>query len=133
MTNDELSAKVAEARGEVKLIQTTFENKENGLYYLPIDELEHHKRWVEPDGTETIFADAYRKVKPYAKDMNAAWGLVEEMENDGNFVMTRSFCGCGRRVDVSADKFAPDFEFSGADTTMPRAICRAYLAFKGVK
>lgn len=60
MTNDELSARVAEARGEKRERNPTRARQLGGGYFGPEDEF---LPWP----------------KPYATDMNAAWELVEEM------------------------------------------------------
>lgn len=129
MTNNKLSAKVAELRGENKLIQTAYEGRDNGLYFLPCEELEQHQRWKEPDGTETFFSDAYRQVLPYSTDLNLAWELLKELPNEmmhptavGYLDEKESYCAYW--------EYGKRKVWTGS--TPARAICKAYIAWKGV-
>lgn len=108
MTNEELNAKVAEARGE--LIKRS-------------ERADYHDLWSH--GFDKIGTSP----KPYATDMNCAMELVEEMrtESESAFVslfttQTTNSCEVGHMEDIQT------IEVEAA--TMPRAVCKAYLEFK---
>lgn len=121
MTNEELSSKVAEARGEKlesKMVLNT-SHKDCGKM---------HDRFMHRDRGENMGVFPYPT--PYATDMSEAWKLVEEMAKD-NYAGTS----------VSVDDFTEDGSFNFCvyysderhpiyASTMPRAICKAYLKFK---
>jgi len=106
MTSDELSAKVAEAMGEV------------------CGSCMHSGACSHEDGH--MSACNFHTPKPYAKCMNAAMELVEEAK----IAEIYPYASSGNSEDCCV---AIGRGFIGEDSTMPRAICRAYLAFKGVE
>jgi len=107
MTNDELSARVAEARGE----------KDADLGYFKIDE-----NWYG------------EKPRPYASDMNAALELESDITAAGCRVEIQAWPDGMHYVSIySVDEVYEQMIADGEGATMPDAICRAYLAFKGVE
>lgn len=89
MTDDELSAKVAEARGEL-LHTLTF----NG------------------------------DIPPYSTCMTTAWELVKEMGTMAIYPHRKEITFLNAHTNEAE---------RSKESTMPRAICRAYLASKGVE
>jgi hypothetical protein len=116
MTNDELSAKVAEARGG-KCAQGTRTN-----YRCPDD---------------CSYCDV--KIPDYATDMNAAWELVEEMRKHGVVTITSS----PDRTQYSEEacpnytatfvKFRSKVKVRGSSHSPSTAVSKLFLAFKGVE
>jgi hypothetical protein len=114
MTNDELSAKVAEARGEAHTVR-------GDLFF-------HNGRFL-PDGSLAL----RRTPKPYATDLNEAGKLADEMAAVFRAMGTEvSFAimslPCSGRWNCVGGPLGADTDLAG--DTIAEAICNAYLVFK---
>lgn len=137
MTNEELSAKVAQARGEVVFRKCNSPWAEGCHAFVAIEKAKE-PRWSMPDETPELSADAYRDVKPYATDMNAAGELLDEVPMWSLFCTSlpsgKEFTCKIHNCTVCEDgKYKNKSGALGKCVSTPRAICRAYLAFKGVE
>ena len=118
MTNDELSAKVAVARGcsdaYTCFVKSTCLASDHCIVCL----------------------ESYSK--PYATDMNAAMELEREMVDAGLVVQQTAWPDgavgvCVYEYDTAGGCMFPTEMVAGfVETTKPAALSKAYLAFKGV-
>ena len=122
MDNYELSARVAELRGEVKLMKCTSPWAGGCHSYVPTAEI--NGRWTQPDAEPELCADAYRWIRPYANDMNAAMDLLRDVRHNGKSVIFV----LQPRSEGNRCKIGKHGKFVES-CTMPRAICEAYIAW----
>lgn len=81
------------------------------------------KNWRGPGGS------VWEEHKDYARDIAAAWELVDKVKSDKWFASidrdhTRWLCFFGSNIS-SEDEY-----YQGEGKTAPEAICRAWLAWK---
>jgi hypothetical protein len=141
MSNEELSEAVARAQGDNPSVRFWMMNAEETGYSIDFDTMGEAEKWqrTHPEmcrNQHIVRREFWRK---YAKDIAAAWELVEELYPAGYFARVSTPTDIGQPYTAKIDALgwgdnnppSPGGWWS-ADTA-PRAICLAWLEWKASK
>jgi hypothetical protein len=126
-TNEELRLSIAQAKGWDKETEVmTSPTRDGQSFQHP------HTYWTHPDHPYSIPPD-------WPIDLNAAWYLVIEAQSEKvGFDLSNTIYFDDGRWEYDFTFYDPiggpeSEQFHGNAGTAPRAICLAYLAWKGIK